>query len=298
MGTTNNSLDATLLMSVYHGSSVEYLNSALKSVLRQSVPLREYIFVVDGPVKKEILEILDDARSFITDAHVKLIKIKTNTGLANALMYGVNCATSKFIIRMDDDDIALPGRFARLAELIQCYPDADIIGAQIVEFTEKGQFRKREVPLLHPEISKQLAYKDAINHVTVCAKRESILSAGNYSLEQPAGFEDYILWQQMKMNGARFLNDNQVHVLVRFDGKQIISRQGLRYFKNELKVFTWFRTRGMINTAQFIFAVTTRFMFRLVPHTYLASIYTYFLRKHEGDTAFFIKTLRKYGQWK
>ena len=115
----------------------------LKSVLHQSVPLREYIFVVDGPVKKEILEILDDARSFITDAR-KNDEIKTNTGLANALMYGVNCATSKFIIRMDDDDIALPGRFARLAELIQCYPDADIIGAQIVEFTEAEQFRKEK----------------------------------------------------------------------------------------------------------------------------------------------------------
>ena len=98
-------LDATLLMPVYSGTNAEHLHLAIKSIIWQSVRIREYLFVVDGPVDDGILATLDMARVCLKHENVKLIKLEKNEGLGSALMQGVNHASGKFIIRMDDDDI-------------------------------------------------------------------------------------------------------------------------------------------------------------------------------------------------
>ena len=291
MQTTDSKLDATLLMPVYSGTNAEHLHLAIKSIIWQSVRIREYLFVVDGPVDDGILATLDMARVCLKHENVKLIKLEKNEGLGSALMQGVNHASGKFIIRMDDDDVSLPERFSRIAGLIKENPTADVIGAQIIEFNDRKQFRQRKVPLSNHNILKQLAYRNAINHVTICAKKNSLVCAGNYSSSKSAGFEDYILWQRMKKNGAVFINDYHTHVLVRFDEKQITSRSGIQYFKDELKLFSWFREQNMITLAQFILAVIIRLCARLLPKAYLSLIYTYLLRTKIKEATFYSKIL-------
>ena len=101
----------TVLMTTYHGTSVEELERSIASITGQTRPPEEFLVVVDGPVPQP----LDDALAAATAAHpgIRVERLPRNVGSGLASARGLELATGDFLARHDSDDVSLPHRLER-----------------------------------------------------------------------------------------------------------------------------------------------------------------------------------------
>ena len=52
-------MDYSILMSVYYKEKPEYLKEAIESMLNQTVKSNDFVIVCDGPLTKELYEVID-----------------------------------------------------------------------------------------------------------------------------------------------------------------------------------------------------------------------------------------------
>lgn len=119
----------SVLMSLYKNESPLYLSLSLESILKQSVPPKEIILVVDGPISDDLKAIL---AQFQESLH--LIQLNENHGLGYALAIGLKKCTSQLVIRMDTDDISLSDRAEIQLRYFQDHPETSVVGGNILEF--------------------------------------------------------------------------------------------------------------------------------------------------------------------
>ena len=108
----------SVLMSVYKNEKAEYLNTALKSIVNQSLMPNEIIIVKDGILTDELDKCLDDFYEAYENI-VKVIPFAENRGLGLALRDGVLACSNEYIARMDTDDIAFSNRFEEQFEFLK-----------------------------------------------------------------------------------------------------------------------------------------------------------------------------------
>lgn len=276
---TKTPLTISVLLPVYSGTTPTFLAVALSSIVKQTVPIDELIVVFDGPVNPAVENCIENAIPSTFKSKIKYVKYETNRGLGYALNKGVQASSCDFILRMDDDDYSVPDRVKLQLSTINCNPDMDVIGGQIIEFQKNIPPNLRLVPYSHRDIYKKIGLRNTMNHVTVAIRRKSLLAAGNYNQSSRAGFEDYELWCRMLAKGFKFMNIKEPLVFVRFDQSQISRRSGIKYFKEELTVFYNFYKLGSISTFTFLVALVIRCITRLLPNSILAFFYDKFLRK-------------------
>ena len=105
-------------MSVYRNDKAEFLREALESIVNQTVPPKEIILVIDGPILKEVDSVLQDFA--LKTSLLRIVKFPVNKGLGLALKAAVEVASTDLIARMDSDDISLPDRRARRTAPWRC----------------------------------------------------------------------------------------------------------------------------------------------------------------------------------
>ena len=105
----------SVLMAVHNGHP--YLRESLDSLLRQTYSDFELI-VVDDASTDSSLEILQAEK----DPRLRIISLKRNLGLADALNLALEHAKGALVARMDADDIASPGRFLAQVERMNSEP--------------------------------------------------------------------------------------------------------------------------------------------------------------------------------
>lgn len=222
----------SVCMSVYKKDTPAFLIEALNSLVQQTRMPDEIVLVEDGPVTEEIEKIIMDfEKNYPTIMNV--IRCKRNGGLGEALRIGVEHAKYDYIARMDSDDISFPNRFEKLIRFLKDNSDVDIVGSDAAKFEHSTEkiIGYRRPKLTDKELKKQLKYKTPFCHVTIMAKKDAILKAGNY--KEIFNQEDYYLWARMAEQGCVFANIPDITVYVRLVGVGG-RRGGLRYFKNEL----------------------------------------------------------------
>jgi hypothetical protein len=106
----------SVVSSVYNGS--RYLTESLHSVLAQQGVDFELVVVDDGSTDESPRLLADLAHA---DSRVRVIR-QDNQGLTKALIHGCAEARGQFIARHDADDLSLPGRLARQAQLLNSDP--------------------------------------------------------------------------------------------------------------------------------------------------------------------------------
>lgn len=106
-----------VIMSVYNGE--KYVSSALGSLFNQNFPKEEYfILAVDDGSTDATMDILNRYKKF---NNFLLIRNERNKGLAYSLNKALSLIKSKFVIRFDADDIALPDLLSSLYSNIERY---------------------------------------------------------------------------------------------------------------------------------------------------------------------------------
>ena len=97
-------MNFSVLMSVYKKDRLEFVKTALESIVNQTRKPSEIVLVVDGPVDTELGQWLQDYEE--QNKMVQIIVLEENLGLGNALEIGLNRCSYELVARMDADDIS------------------------------------------------------------------------------------------------------------------------------------------------------------------------------------------------
>lgn len=188
-------IEVSVVMSVYNGQ--EYLREAIESILNQTFKNFEFIIVNDGSY--------DDSLNIIksyNDPRIVLIN-QQNTGLAVALNNGIRLANSKYIARMDADDIAMIDRLEKQKEFLDQNLDYVLVGSNAIVTDKDGNAIYTSKLPLDWELIKTKFPDSSFYHSSVMYRKDTFIKCSGY-LEEVSKlncFEDSILWNKMKNYG-------------------------------------------------------------------------------------------------
>ena len=267
----------SVLMSVYKNETVAFFNTAVESLLSQTVPPDEIVLVRDGRVYEELQAAID---GYVTryPALFTYLPLEENGGLGKALGYGLPHCRNEIVGRMDTDDICLPDRFEKQLDFLASHPEVDIVGGNISEFMGNPEeiVDYRTVPQSHEEIVEYLKSRSPMNHVTVAFRKSAVLKAGSY--ENFYLFEDWYLWVRLYLDGAKFANLDDVLVNVRvLDMAK--RRGGMKYYRSCKRLLKFMKDKGVIGFGAYTETKVVRFCgYVLLPDGLRKWAYQKFLR--------------------
>jgi glycosyltransferase involved in cell wall biosynthesis len=269
----------TVLMTTYHGTTVEELERSVASITSQTRPPEEFLVVVDGPVP----EPLDAALLAAAAAHpsMRVERLPRNVGSGLASARGLELATGDFLARHDSDDVSLPHRLERQMDAVQQH-HLDLVGAAMLEFEGSPEHvvGVRRTPRSHEQIAARMRLNNPINNPTVVFRRQLAIDAGGYA--DLRYMQDYDLFARLLAAGARAENLDEPLVLFNAGDGMISRRGGWRMLPYEWEVQRRLRDTGTIGTVLLARNMVVRGAFRLIPPSLLKRVYaTLFRRGHD-----------------
>lgn len=124
----------SIVMPVYNAA--EFLSDCLDSVLAQTHQNWELIAIDDGS-KDDSYQILKNYAK--KDKRIKAFKNSENLGGPTTTNRAVSKARSKWIARMDADDIMYPTRLANQLKTLKSHPSVVVLGSQCDLINRKGK---------------------------------------------------------------------------------------------------------------------------------------------------------------
>lgn len=271
----------SVLMSVYHKEKPEYLQAALISIWKQTLPPYEIVLVCDGPLTPELEQVIEQLQQQMS---LETVRLPQNVGLGKALAEGLKHCSCEWIARMDSDDLAAADRCEQQIRYIREHPQVDILSGTLAEFAgealsvedaKQAVLSSKQVPVTNTEIQEYIKYRNPVNHPCVMFRRSKVLEAGNY---QPCYlFEDYDLWLRMYLNRCIFANlpDTILYMRVNEMHKR---RGGVKYAKAIIRFRTKMLRMGVISCPQYLYTTTARVAVSLLPNGIRKRIYDKRLR--------------------
>ena len=269
----------SVLMSVYVKENPEYFDTALESVVNQTLMPNEIVIVKDGVLTKELDSVIEKYISKYPQLF-NIVALEENVGLGEALRIGVLNCNNEIIARMDSDDICQGERFEKQIKFLTENSNVDLVGSWISEFESNPEeiISYRQLPTEHNEIYKFGQFRCPVNHMTVMYKKEAVLKAGNYQTFK--NIEDYYLWGRMLKQGSIFANIPECLVNVRAGLAMFKRRANLKYFFNtEFPLHTELYKMNFINLKQYLRNISSKFLLRVLPTKLMGLVYKKFLRK-------------------
>jgi glycosyltransferase involved in cell wall biosynthesis len=152
----------SVLMPVYNAE--KYLKEAIDSILNQTYENFIFLIINDGST--------DDSEKIIKhyrDSRIHYFRNDQNKGLIFTLNKGLELVTTKYMVRMDADDISHPKRLEILLDLMNYYLNISVLGSGmnvIGTHFEKRQVLNKSIvnpikintistfncPLIHPSV--------------------------------------------------------------------------------------------------------------------------------------------------
>lgn len=243
-------MEFSVLMSVYENDNPIFFDCALKSIsLKQTLKPNQIVIIKDGPCSKKIDEIIMKYSGLLTNIRFNIIENKDNLGLAASLNKGIDVCEYEWIARMDADDIAVSNRFELQIRYLQENPDIDIVGGAISEFLNVPEDIKsdRYLPLIHEEICQFAKHRTPMNHMSVLYRKKEVVNAGKYDTSY-GKLEDYKLWVDMIIKGAKFANVKDILIYVRIGNGFINRRSNKKEISDWDKLSDYMNKNGMITS--------------------------------------------------
>jgi glycosyltransferase involved in cell wall biosynthesis len=238
------SVDVSVIVANFNNG--RYLRDFFHSVLASTVCPRELIFVDDGST--------DDSREQLSEyqdiPYLKLILFNNNKGFTKALNVALELASSKYILRVDSDDMMLPDRLERQFRFMEEHPEVDVSGANVIYCQDQRMepINRSNFPTRHAQIVKTYRRGEhGMLHATVIAKA-AVYKAYRYQDIFPS--EDYELFSRMVRDGRCFANLHKPVNLVRVHPRSSTSNltiNSIRYtFRLRDEIFSTKTARARI----------------------------------------------------
>lgn len=168
----------TVLMAVCN-EKVDLLSKSIDSILNQSY--RDFIFliIVDNPQNLDAINYLDIMAK--KDKRVIYYINEKNLGLPLSLNRGIDLVTTKYIARMDADDIAFTNRLEEQLKIMEKRPEIALLGTNIVYMDYDGSVMRERggIPEKFSAIKEVMKYENIFNHPTFMGRTE-IFKANKY----------------------------------------------------------------------------------------------------------------------
>ncbi len=253
--------DYDFLGSIYKNTKVSELAETFQSIKIQTHKPKNIILVIDGFIEKKLIELVENNAKILP---IKIIRIKSNLGLGNALRKGLKLCESKIVLRFDTDDINLKNRAEMIVKELE-KGDVDIVGSNIYEFEKNPLIRinSKKMPLTHKSIIRTMFFKNPINHPSVGFLRKSILKLDGGYRHFPF-YEDYDLWIRAWKSGLKFRNISEELVALRIS-EQRARRKGLQITKSEFRLLITFFEQSLFCGLIFLPSFILRTFFALLP---------------------------------
>lgn len=216
----------SVLITIYSGDEVDFLNLALKSVLVDQVQMPdEIVLVVDGPVFDTHEVIISKYYDmFHTSISFEILRIPKNVGLGSALAAGLLKCSGEFVARMDADDISKPLRFSTQLDFLRRNPSVDVVGSAIEIFSNENLLVVN-FPETHDDCFNRFRYRDPLAHPSVMFRRSFFQKAGLYSSLRKN--QDTELWFRGFLNGCIFANLTTPLLYFRFNENVLLRRSSI-----------------------------------------------------------------------
>jgi len=198
----------TVLLPVYNGA--QYITETLDSLLSQSFKDFEILLIDDCSTDntEEIVKSIKDPR-------IKYLKNEKNLRLVATLNRGLDLINTKYIIRMDADDLSTDGRFQAQVDYMEANPEIGISSGDLELFgNESGS---AVAPLGHDNIVGSLVFFAGINHAVAIYRNDFFKQNGVQYSEEHIYMEDYELWYRLR-NKVVFGNIPKLLYRYRRDG--------------------------------------------------------------------------------
>lgn len=212
----------TVIMPVYNQQSS--VLAAVDSILSQTFP--DFIFlIVDDASSDRSHEIVQTAAQ--QDQRIRLVINHHHLGLTKSLNKALRFAGTKYISRMDADDLALPDRFAKQIQFLESHPQIMLLGtaAYLIDDTGK-QIGLKRFPSDHQHLRALILKYCPFIHPTWMFHRSLISEVGEYNDHFPFS-QDYEFVLRI---ASRFQTANLAEPLLKYrvDSSQAISLKNLK----------------------------------------------------------------------
>lgn len=168
-----------------------FLAGAVTSILKQSERDFNFLIIDDGS-DDESLEIAGR----LADPRVEIVQDGQRRGLAARLNWGLDHAGTRYVARMDADDIAAPQRLSRQLAFMEANPQVGICGSWYVQMEAGSPPARMRLPLDHRRLRALTLFGSPFAHSTVMFDLQHLDAAGLRYSETATHAEDYDLWER------------------------------------------------------------------------------------------------------
>lgn len=260
----------SVLLNIYAKDRPDWIKQALDSVLSNTVRPTEVVIMVDGPVGKEIQNVLDEVAK---DKTVRVLSHPVNIGRGAALGYAVPKCSYDLIALMDADDVSRKDRFEKELALFQTDSELAVVGGQVQE-VDANSFApraNRTVPLTHTEIRQYLKTRMPFNNPTIMFKKAAVLDSGNFKAFGLV--EDYYMWARVIAKGYKTANIPDIVVDMRVDPALYGRRGGWNYFHMNKMVFDEMKKLKLLSFKDYYYTLSVRFVVQVLMPNWLRSMF-------------------------
>ena len=171
-----------------------YLIKCLDSIKKQTFKSWKLYMVDDASTDNSYLIAKNYLTKCIPQNKFFLAKNRIKKGITKSLNYLINISNSKYIARVDADDINHPLRFQEQMKVINSNKNLDVIGTGAIIIDKSGNFIETQImPETDGLIKKNLFKKNCFFHSSVIMKRDFLLKNNLYN-ETYINGQDYDLW--------------------------------------------------------------------------------------------------------
>ena len=168
-------MDITVLMPAFNAAKT--VNEAVNSLVSQSRRPSSIVIVNDCSVDST-LEVL--RRLSQRYPEIQIISNKRRLGVTASLNIGLKVCRGDYIARQDADDVSMPDRFHKQAEILDKNAQIGVVGCWPEFFSESGSYVVKPYPIKHEVITRKLKHKNVISHGSAMIRREVFDTVGEY----------------------------------------------------------------------------------------------------------------------
>lgn len=161
----------TVLMTTYNEKQ-DIFKKSLDSILNQTFSEFNIMIIIDNPNNEEIIKMIKKYSKI--DKRINYFINTYNIGLAESLNVGISKINTKYIARMDSDDIAYRNRLEKQLKYAEKNNDIDFFGTNIYYIDNDGKklYKRSDIPNDSDYIKESLKYVNIFNHPTFFGKTE------------------------------------------------------------------------------------------------------------------------------
>lgn len=252
-------------MSVYYKEKPEYLQQAVESIQKQTLPTNDFVLVCDGPLTLELDKVVQTKQQEMGNV-LKVVRLPGNVGLGNALNEGIKHCKNELVARMDSDDVSYPDRCNKQMKIFNEHPEIAICSGTVEEFSVSIECidARRLLPETNEEILSFAKKRNPFNHPCVMYKKSAVDAVGSY--QDFYLLEDYYLWIRMLMAGYQGCNIQEPLLYMRAGANMYKRRGGWKYAKSQIALFKFMKNQKFIIYREYIVNSIIRTAISLVPN--------------------------------